>query len=145
MYLDPCFEGPLKSNHVHLQENEIECHICFFVKWICTCGFFIVIVLYIHELKYMHVKLSPLSPSICGYCWISPSFLSIINNLSTCHNEQRHKKTCIRGSHHVRHKPGCKTTEDGLKLLISYLGSRGIVLFIYVAKTKSLISYRTVR
>ena len=28
----------------------------------------------------------------------------------------------------VQHKPGCTTTEDGWRLEISYLGSRGIVL-----------------
>ena len=38
----------------------------------------------------------------------------------------------------VRHKPGCTATEDCKSLVISYLGSRGIV---YVAKTKALISF----
>ena len=40
----------------------------------------------------------------------------------------------------VRHKPGCTATEDGLRLEISDLESRGIAT-IYVAKTKALISF----
>ena len=44
-------------------------------------------------------------------------------------------------SDQVRHKPGCTTTEDGKRLEISDLGSRGIVLSIYIAKTKALISF----
>ena len=40
----------------------------------------------------------------------------------------------------VPHKPGCTTTEDGERLEISDLGSRGIVL-IRVVKTKALISF----
>ena len=35
----------------------------------------------------------------------------------------------------VRHKPGCTATEDGKRLEILYLGSRGI------AKPKALISF----
>ena len=31
-------------------------------------------------------------------------------------------------SDQVQHKPGCTITEDGLKIEISYLGSRGIAL-----------------
>ena len=42
-------------------------------------------------------------------------------------------------SNQVRHKPGCKATEDGQRLENSDLGTRGIVVF-YVAKTKALIS-----
>ena len=42
----------------------------------------------------------------------------------------------------VRHKPGCTAIEDGLRLEISDLDSRGIVLSKYlVAKTKALISF----
>ena len=39
-----------------------------------------------------------------------------------------------------RHKWDCTITEDGQRLEISDLGCRGIVLSIYVAKTKVLIS-----
>ena len=38
------------------------------------------------------------------------------------------KKPVIGVSDQVRQKPGCTTTEDGYKLEISDLGSRGIVL-----------------
>ena len=38
------------------------------------------------------------------------------------------KKTGLRASDQVRHKPGCTATEDGWRLEISYLGRRGIVL-----------------
>ena len=42
--------------------------------------------------------------------------------------EPRHEKTNILVSDLVRHKPGCTATEDGLRLEISDLESRGIVL-----------------
>ena len=38
-------------------------------------------------------------------------------------------KICPRVSDQVGHKPGCTTREDGYRLKISNLGSRGIVLF----------------
>ena len=44
-------------------------------------------------------------------------------------------------SDQVRHKPGCTITEDGKRLEILDLRRRGIVLSIYVAKTKALISF----
>ena len=40
--------------------------------------------------------------------------------------EPRREKTCLRG---FRHKPNCTATEDGLRLEVSDLVSRGIVLF----------------
>ena len=40
------------------------------------------------------------------------------------------RKPVFGVSDQVRHKPGCTTTEDGLRLEISYLGSRGIVLSV---------------
>ena len=40
------------------------------------------------------------------------------------------KKPVFGVSDQVRHKPGCTTTEDGWRLEISDLGSRGIVLSI---------------
>ena len=40
----------------------------------------------------------------------------------------------------VRHKPGCTATEDGYRLEVSDVGSRGIVYSIHIAKTKALIS-----
>ena len=43
-------------------------------------------------------------------------------------NEPRHEKTNVLVSDMVRHKPGCTATEDGLRLEISDLESRGIVL-----------------
>ena len=42
--------------------------------------------------------------------------------------ESRCEKTGLRVSDQVRHKPGCTATEDGWRLEISDLGSRGIVL-----------------
>ena len=43
-------------------------------------------------------------------------------------NESRHEKTNVLVSDLVRHKPGCKATEDVENLEISDLESRGIVL-----------------
>ena len=43
-------------------------------------------------------------------------------------NEPRHEKTNILVSDLVRHKPGCTAAEDGYRLEISDLESRGIVL-----------------
>ena len=45
-------------------------------------------------------------------------------------NEPRHEKTNLLVSDLVRHKPGCTATEDGERLEISDLESRGIVLSI---------------
>ena len=42
--------------------------------------------------------------------------------------EPRHEKINVLVSDLVRHKPGCTATEDGLRLEISDLGSREIVL-----------------
>ena len=50
-----------------------------------------------------------------------------------------HEKTNNVVSEHVRQKPSCTSTEDGHRLEIWVLESRGIVLF--VAKTKALISF----
>ena len=48
------------------------------------------------------------------------------------HNEEtkklRHEKSSVLVSDLVRHKPGCTATEDGQRLEISDLESRGIVL-----------------
>ena len=41
--------------------------------------------------------------------------------------EPHSEKTGLRVSDHVRHKTACTTTEDGQRLEISDLGSRGIV------------------
>ena len=40
------------------------------------------------------------------------------------------RKPVFEVSDHVRHKPGCATTEDGYMLEILDLGSRGIVLYL---------------
>ena len=40
------------------------------------------------------------------------------------------RKPVFGVSDHVRHKPGCTTTQDGKKLEISYLGSRGIIYYL---------------
>ena len=45
-------------------------------------------------------------------------------------NEPRHEKSNNLGSDQVRHKPGCTVTEDGQRLEISDLESRGIVLSV---------------
>ena len=47
----------------------------------------------------------------------------MVNNLII---EPRRKKTGLRGF-----RPGCTTTEDGWRVEISDLGSRGIVLSVY--------------
>ena len=44
--------------------------------------------------------------------------------------EPRHEKTNVMVSDLVRHKPGCTATEDGQRLEISDLESRGVVLSI---------------
>ena len=44
--------------------------------------------------------------------------------------EPRYEKTNVLVSDLVRHKPGCKATEDGWRLEISDLESRGIVLSV---------------
>ena len=49
------------------------------------------------------------------------------------------RKLVFGVSDRIRHKPGCTATEDGQRLEIPYLGSRGIVLS--VVKTKALISF----
>ena len=41
------------------------------------------------------------------------------------------KKPVFVVSDKVQHKPGCTATEDGLRLEISDLGSRGIVLCMW--------------
>ena len=43
-------------------------------------------------------------------------------------NEPRHEQTNVLVSYLIRHKPGCAATEDGQRLEISDLESRGIVL-----------------
>ena len=43
-------------------------------------------------------------------------------------SEPRHEKTNVLVSDLVRHKPGCTATEEGYRLEISDLESRGIVL-----------------
>ena len=42
--------------------------------------------------------------------------------------EPRHEKTNVLVSDQVRHKPGCTATEDGQRLEILDLESKGIVL-----------------
>ena len=52
--------------------------------------------------------------------------------------EPRHEKTNVPVSDLVRHKPGCTATEDGLRLEISDLERRGIVLrLIYVLRIQN--------
>ena len=53
-------------------------------------------------------------------------------------NEPVREKTNNLGSDQVRHKPACTVTEDGQRLEILDLESRGT---IRVAKTKALISF----
>ena len=54
------------------------------------------------------------------------------------------RKAVFKVFDQVQNKPGCTTTEDGLRLEISDLESSGIVLPVdctmYVVKTKPLIS-----
>ena len=44
--------------------------------------------------------------------------------------EPRHEKACLLVSDQVQHEPSCTATVDGLRLEISDLGSKGIVLFM---------------
>ena len=44
--------------------------------------------------------------------------------------EPRFEKTGLRVSNQIQHKLGCTNTEDGQRLEISYIGSKGIVLFV---------------
>ena len=44
--------------------------------------------------------------------------------------EPLHEKIYNLGFHQVRHKPGCTVTDDGLKLEISDLKSRGLELSV---------------
>ena len=53
--------------------------------------------------------------------------------------ELRLEKTCILISDQIRHKSGCKASEDGQRLEISDKGSRGIVQS--VPERKVLISF----
>ena len=57
---------------------------------------------------------------------------SQINSKAVCSKEQFSlvRKPVFGVSDLVRHKPGCTTTEDGLRLEISYIRSRGIVLYV---------------
>ena len=48
------------------------------------------------------------------------------------------KKTCLRVSNQIRHKPGCTATEDGKSLEISEFRKKGNCT-ICVAKAKALI------
>ena len=45
-------------------------------------------------------------------------------------DEPLHEKTNNLGPNYVRHKPGCTVTEDGKRLEILELESRGIVLSV---------------
>ena len=51
------------------------------------------------------------------------------------------RKPVFGVSDQVSRKPGCTTTQDGWRLEISDIAGRGIVLPVYIAKTKALISY----
>ena len=56
------------------------------------------------------------------------------------------RKPIFGVSDQVRHKPACKATEDGWRLEISDLGSRGSGLYYLCGKNKGtdqLRSYRT--
>ena len=54
--------------------------------------------------------------------------LKIATSVQT--NEPRHEKTSIKVSDLVRHKPGCTAKEDGKRLEISDLESRGSILYM---------------
>ena len=53
--------------------------------------------------------------------------MSYVNCLGLL-DEPVHEKTNNLGSDQVRHKPGCTVTEDGWRLEILDLESRGIIL-----------------
>ena len=64
----------------------------------------------------------------CAECWFCLAVTKMIaDNFIMSHVV---RKPVFGVSNQVRHKPGCSTTEDGLRLEISDLGStcRGIVL-----------------
>ena len=50
------------------------------------------------------------------------------------------RKPVFGVSDQVPHKPGCRATQDGQRLEISYIERRGIYT-IYLVKTKALISF----
>ena len=56
--------------------------------------------------------------------------LAITTRKSIVKYEPRSEKTGLRGFRPVLHKPVCTATEDGWRLEISQLGSRGIVLSV---------------
>ena len=58
--------------------------------------------------------------------------------------EPRHEKTNVLVSDLVRHKPGCTASEDGKRLEISNLESRGIV-YILCSENKSADQLRGYR
>ena len=63
----------------------------------------------------------------CGLLvWLVNSIELVI--FSTTKNEPRREKTNILVSDLVRHKPDCTSTEDGQRLEISDLESKGIIL-----------------
>ena len=57
---------------------------------------------------------------------LEEDFLCIVHDEETF--EPCHEKTNTLVSHMVRHKPGCTATEDGYRLEILNLESRGIAL-----------------
>ena len=61
--------------------------------------------------------------------------------LETNTNEPQREKTNNVDSDMVWYNPGCTATGDGYRLEVLYLGRRGSVLYIQVAKTKALISF----
>ena len=59
-------------------------------------------------------------------------------NHAVTQSEPRHEKTNNVVFEQVQHKPSCTSTEDGYRLEILDIESRGMV---HIAKTKALISF----
>ena len=88
-----------------------------------TLSYLITLINYMHHMSlvYVHVFL-----------------FHSIHNCHVIHLSLVVRKPVFRVSDQVRHKPVCAATEDGLRLQISDLGSRGIVLSV---ERKALISF----
>ena len=63
-------------------------------------------------------------------CHFSATDPSIGTGVPERQNEPRHEKTNVLVSDLVRHKPDCTATEDGQRLEIPDLESRGFVLYM---------------
>ena len=71
---------------------------------------------------------------------VSQRMISNKNNQGRKHELSREKTNNVVPEQ-VRQKPACTVIDKGYRLEIFYLCRRGIVLSVYIAKTKALISF----